>query len=312
VGVHARKGIRLARLASDTVTIKSCLCTIGLSLEQRNRGAQARRYYLAALKQAEIDGDPYWIAVACTNLGGLALQMGQHEESLRYHQRVLAIHEESHNVTAITQALNNLGNHYRVCKQWDEAAALMRRGLVLAERHRLADLTSHLLVNLGLVELERGNGDAALRCFQRTLPLEGHGATPWLIIEAKFGLARVAARRGDLAAAWDWLAKGARQARLIDHEHYLVETMIVYAEVLGAAGELERAHELLDAVTADPRADATLRDDANVIRIRLAPPPSISKPLPLNLERELDQLFAHSEAISRVAAERVGTLPERL
>jgi len=297
VDAHARKGVRLGKLAGDGATVMSCLCTLGLSLEQRNRSEEARRYYVAALKQAEADGDSHWIAVACNNLGGLALQLGKLDESLAMHRRVLQLREEVGDASGIVQALNNLGNHYRVCRQWVEAAEIMRRGLMLAEKHRHPYHVAYLLVNLGLVEQEQGNGAAAMRCFERVLELEDRGATPWLVVEAKFGLARLAARRADLPAAWDWLTRGMQQVRGVGFEHYQIEAAIVYAEVLGAEGDVQRACGLLDAVAADERADATLRDDAAHVRARWPdePPPAQPGAL-LDIGSLFDEMLARRVA----------------
>lgn len=265
----ARLGIRYARSVRDQPTVKSCLCTIGLALEARNRPRAALRYYRIALRIAESDRDPHWIAVACTNIAGVALQTGQHDESLRYNLRALQLHRELDNLKAVVKDLNNVGNHYRVIRDWARAERHFVEGLGLAERHGMNVDLAYLLVNMGLVEQERGGYDAAMRLFERAVALRDRGANPWLVAEATYGLARVAARCGDAATAHRHLCDGVRLARAIDHEHYLVEGVIVYAEVVAAAGDPQRARRLCGVVIADPRADATLRDDAQQVLARL-------------------------------------------
>lgn len=268
---QVRLGIRYARAVADRPTVMSCLCTMGLSLEARNRSRHALRYYRYALRMAEADRDPHWIAIACTNLGGVALQLGEHAESLRHNLRALQIHRELDNLKGVVKDLNNVGNHYRVVRDWARAERYFAEGLALAERHGMNVDLAYLLVNLGLVEQERGGYDAAERCFRLTLALRDRGANPWLVTEATYGLSRVAARRGDATAARRHLRDGIRLARAIDHEHYLVEGALVGAEVLAAEGDPGTARTLCRAVMTDPRADATLRDDAALVLARIAP-----------------------------------------
>ncbi len=266
---HARLGIAHARRVADTASIVSCLCTIGLSLEGRNRPRHAGRWYRISLRVAEALGAPYWIAVACTNLGGLALQLGDVEQSLRQHDRSLRINRSIDNVRGVMKELNNLGNAYRVARDWTRAARYLGEGLEVAQREASPLDLAYVLVNLGLVEQERGRHDAAVRCFERTIALRDRGAHPWLVVEAHFGLTRVAARQRDAATARLRLDEGITIARGIDHEHYLVEAAIVTAEVLAAEGDAVAARALCAAVLVDSRADETLRDDTRHMLARL-------------------------------------------
>jgi Tfp pilus assembly protein PilF len=63
-------------------------------------------------------------------------------------------------------ALRILGDVYRTSRRLDESAQALKRGLEIAKQTGNAEETAGCLINLGLVELDRGDIEAAIHCDQ--------------------------------------------------------------------------------------------------------------------------------------------------
>jgi hypothetical protein len=126
-------------------------------------------------------------------------------------------------------------------------------------------------------------------------------------------IAIVATRRGSLDLAREMLATALRDAIAIGRPSLLLTGVAVFADLLEAQGEEERARQVLAFAAAHPAMNATERDD---LRARLAARPATPPPWP---GMELSELahrivaerdLAHAPLIAALAAIR-GTPGER-
>jgi predicted ATPase/DNA-binding SARP family transcriptional activator len=293
VELHARHGIRLARMASDTASLKGCLNVLGLSCWRRNQFEPARRYLEAALRQAEQDGDEVGIQIATANLGLVTRALGDFDESLRMLQRAIGLARKLGNARGTVIGLNNIGNHYRLIGDWKEAGRNFREGLALADRSGLRGLRANLLLNLALVEGEGGSVQEAVPLLEQVLALEERGAEPYLIVGAVLGMATVAARNGDFNEAFRRLADAVRRVRSDGGTFDHLDPAVVLAEVTARNGDVVRAYRLIEAILADRRIDAPTRMQTERLRATL---PAVEMPdcadLPaIDLDAELDAIL---------------------
>ncbi|HVE98181.1 MAG TPA: adenylate/guanylate cyclase domain-containing protein [Mycobacteriales bacterium] len=138
-------------------------------------------------------------------LGGeLLLRLARAEEDLGRHDGALANAERARELFERAGDLRGLAFAYRILAgllrhhdRNDDAADAARRGLELAERVGSAEEVGGCLINLGVVELTRGNLEAAVSCneraielFERTGNLNGRATAQVNLAETLAGLGR--------------------------------------------------------------------------------------------------------------------------
>lgn len=118
-----------------------------------------------ALEAARASGDPEALALACLGLSRVAFEDGDHERA-----RSLAVEAREHAGSfepALGQApLHMQAQAVRLSGDYNGAALLFEESLALNRRIGDRGMVEVELQNLGLVELRRGNTDAATRYFE--------------------------------------------------------------------------------------------------------------------------------------------------
>ncbi|MCW5609461.1 MAG: tetratricopeptide repeat protein [Rubrivivax sp.] len=293
---HAREAVRLARQLGEGTALKAALNLCGLTLWQRNRFAEATRYFEAALRKAEQDGDHRGIAVFTSNLGLVARELGDFDRSLSLLQRAHAAALERGHHRSAAIGCNNIGNHHRLFAAWDDALRWLHEGLAIVEQHGLQGLRASFAVNLGLAELGRGALDPAQAWLERALALDGRGAEPYLVVAARLGQAQLLIRREQFAQARSALAAAVQQSRAVRAGFHALEAVVVLAEWHAARGARDRAAMLLQRLLAEPGLDATLRVEATRALAGLGPVEAAAATTerPVSLQAVLDDLVAQA------------------
>lgn len=298
----ARRGIRMARLSRDTPALMACLNLLGLSHWNRDQFREALPYFEAALKQAEQDGDRYGVAVFSSNIGLVTREAGDFELSLRMLLAAQEMHRRDGNVRGLAINLNNVGNHHRLFGDWEQARRCFNEGLALVEQHGLKGLRSSFIVNLALVDLESGALEAASARLQEMLSLKDRGAEPYLVNSAKLGLARLAGLRGDVPAAYRWLANAIQEARALGGVLHSSKALLVLARIQALEGRLATARVVAAGVLDDPRTTATVRVEAQGVLAMLGADTEAVRPLPPEaLDSALDEVVRNHAAADLTA-----------
>ncbi len=176
----------------DGVGVVQALLTAGRLEEGVGRVAQALEWYAVALRVSEALQDRHPEVETLQALGRACLGLGLHAEGARHYQRCLALAEAEFDPAAAISACEGLGKAAQAQVEWAGAEAWYARGLRLAE----------------------AAGD------QRRIGGLLHG------------LATLACRKGDLAAAGDYL----RRARGVFEP--LTEALAM-AQVLNTQGQID-------------------------------------------------------------------------
>jgi tetratricopeptide (TPR) repeat protein len=152
----------------------------------------------------------------------------------------------------LVSALRVLGGVYEDLGRLDEAAGTLREGLALAETIGHAEEVGGCLVNLALVELARGNHDAAVACDLQAideLSRIGHPA----LATAYANLAEALLARGDTERVQEYCE---RAIALASQRHDMLtvadagltaaraELLLGHGEQAAAAAEIAAAHFL--------------------------------------------------------------------
>ncbi|MCC7457328.1 MAG: tetratricopeptide repeat protein [Nitrospira sp.] len=260
--VVARAGARHAERAGASGALCGCLSHAGNALCALARWSEARPLYEQALTIARQDEQPGWIAAALVNLGIVARKEGRYQDALHCHLQALDTERELGNHMGVVRCLQNIGNVHMELDQWAAARPHMEQGLHLCERHQLGAMTPYLAFGLGAVLLELGDLQPAERHLTQAREHARQTENPVLAIMAEANLARVAARRGDFAAAGARLAATAGEASKREWHNQLLHQALFLGECCRLAGQAARAARLWQLVATHPLADAGLRDSA--------------------------------------------------
>jgi len=133
--------------------------------EARDRGAQAQRWCLAALRIAEELRDRHPEMVALAQLGDLGLARGYHDDAGRALQRCVALAEAESDLETMARACEALGRLTLAQAQWRGARAWFRKGLSHAGEQ--APLSGDLMIGLARAEREGGNLDTGESWLER-------------------------------------------------------------------------------------------------------------------------------------------------
>ncbi|MEA2509076.1 MAG: hypothetical protein QOG21_1158, partial [Actinomycetota bacterium] len=191
-----------------------------------------RPYLLMQLAQAE-------------KIQGLA------ESALHHSLDAQQLFEQSHDQRGLTTALRLTAGIHLDLDDFEAAVAALRDGLELAERVGNVEELAGCLINLGMVEHQRGNLDEAIDCDRRAIAefeRIGHGAG------RAIGYANLSEKlmdRGDLDEALQSSENAFEIAREIEHTPTMADALQTMAaiymkrgEFLTAADRAEQAVEI--------------------------------------------------------------------
>jgi tetratricopeptide (TPR) repeat protein len=142
---------------------------------------KAKRYLrrTLAIEQKNLPSLHYSVARTYNNLGSLEMQMGNYVEALNWHEQALKIYRQTvpSNHPSLAHALNNIGTTYSAMEQFDRARELYEQALqvlmISFEPNRDENLlVLQILSNLGTIQYEQNNYQAAEATFQRVLNLK--------------------------------------------------------------------------------------------------------------------------------------------
>lgn len=237
---HLQAGLALARSSDDRQRISLLLKNLGTLEAVQGNYAQAERYLQEGLILTRQTGDREATSLLLLNLGQLASERGDYTQAESYLHDALALARQIGHNEVICLLLTNIGVLAGEQKDYAQAESYLREGLALARQIGYRERIGLLLTNLGWLATEQGNYAQAEAYFQESLTLANQIGNQWLICgtlkflgdlqvlqkqyeaaettfrkvlaiaaegnqrmkgEALFGLAGVAADRGDYAEA---------------------------------------------------------------------------------------------------------------
>jgi predicted ATPase/DNA-binding XRE family transcriptional regulator len=129
-------------------------------------------------------------------------------------------------------------------RHYDEAEALAREGLALAERYGDDARAGNMLAELGHVAEARGDLDAAMRYFEQGLARSQQGSGGAAIGRTLSSLGNLARARGDYPAAQDYLEQALAWARERQFGFAIASGLTSLGHVACEQGEYARAADL--------------------------------------------------------------------
>jgi tetratricopeptide (TPR) repeat protein/transcriptional regulator with XRE-family HTH domain len=195
-----REGLSLARQLGHRERLSLLLLNLGVVANRQGKDAQAATFFQEGLSLARQLGHRERISLFLLNLGDLALEQNQLARAEAYLQEGLVLARQIGHSERISDLLLRRGTLAVKQHALAQAAADYQEGLMLAQHIGLPQLICRLLAAKGDLFLQLQQKEAAAEAFHEMLALAPVGNQA-LRAHAEFGLARVAAARGQFKEA---------------------------------------------------------------------------------------------------------------
>ena len=250
-----------------------CFNVLGSCSLRLGRPADAKGYFLRALKQAQANADAHNAAAMLDNLALVETTMGHHEAAQRLSIQSLVEHRRLGDFAGEALCLNNLAVQYLDRHEYESARVHLRQGLALCERHGLVSTRALILLNLVELAIKTGDYRAAEADAKPAIEVAEAIGNRMVLSMLKLHLAELDLQRGDLPAARSDLGSALGIAIAIGGADPLLEGVLCFAEILAAQGATDCARLVLAFATEHPAMPAQWLDDK---RARLAQWPEIA------------------------------------
>ena len=192
-------------------------------------------FYDVALRHAERAGDVAQIVRIRTNRGSRLVEQGEYAKAVAELDLAITTAELAGSDTFSSLAYNNRGEAYLALGQLDLALGDLRRAHDIWTR-LASDRILYPLINMGLVQLMRGQRSEAIALFNEAICIASRERDAQGLVPAYIGLAN-ALDRDDPAGA----TEAARQAIEANHPLWMADAYIAAGNVACHAGDLDAA-----------------------------------------------------------------------
>jgi tetratricopeptide (TPR) repeat protein len=197
---YNQEGLALARAIGNRDRIAQLLINLSSIAIRRGDFERAERYGLEGLELAKQVGFLDAICVVLSNLGGMALDLQEYAKAEKYLKEALEVARRVEDTKVVSADLGSLATLAARQGRYDEAATYLQEALSLARQVGDTWLLSAVLNERGELYLKQQRLDEAYAAFSESSTVSAEGSQEE-VASARYGLARVAAARGDLAEA---------------------------------------------------------------------------------------------------------------
>jgi tetratricopeptide (TPR) repeat protein len=210
------------------------------TLSASGRPVQAVEVAQAALAAAG-DRRTHAVGELLNQLARAESSEGEIDAAIQHGRRAYELFVELGDPRGRAMAARVLGDVYRLAERLDDAAASLEEGLKLADKVGSAEEIGGCLINLGLVELERGDAAKAVAITRRAIDeferLDHGSGRAW----GYSNLAWALANTGDFEEALRCADDSLTFSRSSGHEITVAETLDTIAYIALKMGDGERA-----------------------------------------------------------------------
>jgi tetratricopeptide (TPR) repeat protein/transcriptional regulator with XRE-family HTH domain len=199
---YCLEGLDLARRQGHREHLSHLLTQLGAIAYYRGKYKKAEAYFHEGLAIVRQIGHRAQICRLLANLGPPLTAQGHYARAELYLQEGVELARQLGNRDSLPFLLMNLGSAIGYQGDYERANACFQEGVEVSRHLGSPWLISSILRDWGDIHLKYRQLDAATAAFQEVLALtSGSGQDPYLIAQAHYGLAQIAALRGDLTEA---------------------------------------------------------------------------------------------------------------
>lgn len=195
------RALVFAREADDRETISALLQNLGEKALKRGDISLAERYLNDGLRSAYSTRHFQRISALLADLGALSIRQGHLDQAEWLIQESLSLAQSiGHPIRMITASLS-MAKLEEERANYNQAVTRLRASLEMACSIGHPFLTAECLIALGEVQLKEKQSESAASVFEQALALAERVAAHELAARSLYGLARLAAERGQYAEA---------------------------------------------------------------------------------------------------------------
>ncbi len=199
---YCQEGLLLVRQQGHREHLTHLLIQLGAIAYYRGQDEQAEAHFEEGLAIARQIGHRAQICRLLANLGAPLAAKGDYAQAERYLQEGVDLARELGNRDSLPFLLMNLGGAIGQQGDYSRANACFEEGVEVARHVGSPWLISAVLRDWGDIHLKYQQLDAAAAALNEVLTLtNSSGQDPYLIAQAEYGLAQIAALRGDISEA---------------------------------------------------------------------------------------------------------------
>lgn len=241
----AQEGISLAEYLTDLKAQAYLLSQLGFAnyfLGKPHAALQALEEALTLLPVDDCETRRHITHI----LGYVHFHLGNYRLALSYQQQAYRDHQALSDFNGMVWAGLDIGAIYLQTGRLKDAEQVINEHLQLAQKMGAHSAEGYGLNQLGGFQLKRGNYQAALAAFQRSLSLQENLRTEHGRIAAQLGMGFACYHLGAVSAAQQWLQKAIVAARRVGHQRRLIEALIGLGLTETFMGQFEKAKVCLD------------------------------------------------------------------
>lgn len=265
----AREAAEMAVALGREVSLMTALRYQGNCLLAMNEHAEAIEAFRTVLQRARATDDRREIAAAYNNLGAVYRSMDDAEEAVACFNLALRIHEENQNHEEIHIARLNLAVAQLVNGQIDEAEASFRELLESGEGYADSDHTTIPLWGLADVAARRGDLDTARKLYETVIHRLSESNQALTLIEARLDWAEILCENSYAKEAHDLLVLVRDKERLAEKTELFSRCTELLAKVLENQHRFADALEQMKALREMERQRAKKRADSRTDALRI-------------------------------------------
>lgn len=214
---HYQEALTIARQIDDAGLIINVLQNLGHVHEQRGNYAQAKTYYEDGLVMAETQKDPELRSRMLGNLGAVACHLGNYAEASAHFRAGLALADANELTIQQYRQQANLGQVAVLRGQFRQANTHFREALALVRQLDFAEDLGIVLNQAGECYLKQDMHRDAADYFNEALQIAEAMQFQQVGSLSLFGLARVAAARGNIGEARQLGERSRQQLVAVGH-----------------------------------------------------------------------------------------------
>ncbi len=199
---YCLEGLSLARQQRHREHLSHLLTQLGAIAHYRGYYDQAEAYFQEGLAIVRQIGHRAQICSLLANLGAVLTVQGDYTQAERYLQEGVELARQLGNWDSLPLLLTNLSKAIGLQGDYDRANVYLQESMELARHLGSPWLIGNIFKHWGEIHLKYQQLDAAASAFHEVLTLtSGSRQDPQLISWAQYGLAKIAALRGDFMEA---------------------------------------------------------------------------------------------------------------
>jgi tetratricopeptide (TPR) repeat protein len=290
-----REALAISKEIGDQRGIALALRGLGWVAVREGAYGAARQQFQESLALSKEVGDQEQIANSLIDLGYISWMLGEYGVAKQVHQESLALNKEVSDQGGIAISLKYLGIDVSGLGEYGEAKQLFQEGLAVYREIGNPWGTASILADLGSVANVLGEHAEAARFARQSLPLAEKCDDQFAIARCFKVLGDAACGLRDLKEAKQYFHRALEMDMALRVVSYALHALVSVARLLAAAGEKERALELLALVFHHPASWQWVKDRAAPLVAQLEaelPPDVVAEAYERGRARDLEATVA--------------------